>query len=278
MIILDGKQVSKKIRLQVKEKVSLMEHAPCLMVILVGGDPASQIYVASKEKACLSTNIIPKTLFLDENITEEDLLKQIDIANIDKNIHALLVQMPLPKHINEKNVINAIDPKKDVDGLHIINQGKLFLGLEGIIPATPKGIMHLFHEYNISLSGKNALVIGRSMLVGKPIAQLLLQENATVTMAHSRSKNLVDIAKTMDIIVCAVGRPRFLTADMVKDGAVVIDVGINRENNKVVGDVDYDNVSLKTSFITPVPGSVGPMTIACLLENTLECYYLQNKK
>ena len=277
MNILDGKMVSKKIHEEVKAEVAKLNKKPCLLVILVGDNQASQIYVASKEKACKKVGMISKTIVLDKNSSQKQVIDIIQEANKDNNINGILVQMPLPDHMNAKAVVDAISPLKDVDGLHAINQGKLMLKEEGIVPATPKGIMRLLDEYHVDLKGKNALVIGRSILVGNPVAQLLLQRDATVTIAHSKTKNLKELCQTMDIIVSAVGKPKTITEDMVKEGAVIVDVGINRVLGTLVGDVDYLLVSPKTSRITPVPGGVGPMTIACLLENVMACYRLQNE-
>ena len=276
MNIIDGKLISKKVKEEVKAEVKKLPTKPCLLVILVGNDQASQIYVASKEKACKATGIETRTLVFDENVPQKEIIAQIKNANSDKSINGILVQMPLPNHMNPLDVIDAIDPNKDVDGLNAINQGKIMLNEKGIIPATPKGIMRLLNEYYVDLNGKNAVVIGRSMLVGKPIAMLLLQKNATVTIAHSKTKNLKELCLNADLIVSAVGHPKMITADMVKEGAVIIDVGINRVLGTLVGDVDYLQVAPITSRITPVPGGVGPMTIACLLENVVECYKIQN--
>lgn len=277
MNIIDGKLISKKVKEQVKNEVKHLPTKPCLLVILVGNDQASQIYVASKEKACKAMGIDTKTLVFEENVPQKEIISHIIEANNDKKINGILVQMPLPKHMNEKMVVEAIDPKKDVDGLHALNQGRLMLDEKGIVPATPKGIMRLLSEYCVDLSGKKVLVIGRSMLVGKPIAMLMLQKNATVTMAHSYTPNIKELCLQSDIIVSAVGKPKMITEDMVKEGAIIIDVGINRVFGTIVGDVDYLQVAPKTSRITPVPGGVGPMTIACLLENVVECYKLQNE-
>jgi len=276
-MVLDGKYVSGLIRERVKGEVALLNDTVKLLVILVGNDPASQIYVASKEKACKKAGIKSETIVLEDNISQKALIQVIQAANDDPNIHGILLQLPLPKHLVTHEVINYIDPKKDVDGLTDVNQGKLFNGEKTIVPATPKGIMHIINHYHIELKGKNAVVIGRSNLVGKPISMLLLDEHATVTMAHSRTSNLKEITKKADIIVSAVGKPLFITADMVKQDAVIIDVGINRLHTKVVGDVDYKAVEEIASAITPVPGGVGPMTIASLLENVVECYKLCNK-
>lgn len=277
MNILDGKLVSKQMQEAIKKEVATLNKKPCLLVILVGNDQASQIYVASKEKACKRVGMESKTIILDANVSQKEVIKVIEKANEDKDINGILVQLPLPNHMDTQTVVGAISPLKDVDGLHAYNQGKLLLGIPSIIPCTPKGIMRLLAEYHVDLCGKSALVIGRSILVGRPIAQLLLQKNATVTMAHSKTKNLKELCLQSDIIVCAVGKPKTITEDMVKEGAVIIDVGINRVLGTLVGDVDYLSVAPKTSRITPVPGGVGPMTIACLLENVLECYNIQNK-
>ncbi len=277
MNILDGKLVSKKIQEEIKKEVSELSKKPCLLVILVGDDQASQIYVSSKEKACKRVGMESKTIVLEENISQKELIKIIQKANEDKNINGILVQLPLPNHMNTKAVVGAIDPIKDVDGLHAVNQGKIMLGESGIVPCTPKGVIRLLDEYHVDLTGKNAIVIGRSILVGAPLAQLLLHKNATVTIAHSKTKNLKELCANMDVIISAVGKPKMITEDMVKEGAVIVDVGINRVLGTLVGDVDYLSVAPKTSRITPVPGGVGPMTIACLLENVLECYKLQNE-
>lgn len=271
-MILDGKEKSKKIRSWVKQEVEQIQQPIKLLVILVGNDPASQIYVASKEKACHEVGIDTQTWRFDANITQKELIGRIRQANEDNTVHAILVQLPLPTHLDEKQVINEIHPWKDVDGLTIANQGKLLNQMKGIVPATPLGVMHLIDEYKLDLNGKNAVVIGRSALVGKPLALLLLQRNATVTIAHSKTTNLKEIIKQSDVVVSAVGRGHFITADMIKPGAIVIDVGITRVFGKIMGDVDYQNCLDIASYITPVPGGVGPMTIATLLENVVECY------
>lgn len=277
-MILDGKETSKIVRERIKEVVSKIDEKIKLLVILVGDDPASQIYVSSKEKASKSVGIKPVTWYLDKNITQKELINKIHEANNDPSIHGILVQLPLPKHLEEQIIINEIDPLKDVDGLTYINQGKLFNNQKTIVPATPLGVMKIFEEYKMDIASKNALVIGRSNLVSKPLAMLLLQKNATVTIAHSKTKNLKEIAKTMDIVISCVGKPKFITADMIKEDAIVIDVGISRYIGRVIGDVAFDEVSLIADAITPVPGGVGPMTIAALLENVVECYKLQNAK
>lgn len=271
-MLLDGKATAAKIREKVKEKVSKLDKKPGLAVVRVGDDPASTIYVNKKEKMCLEVGIYSEKHVLDENVSEEELLNLVERLNLDANIHGILVQLPLPKHINEQKVLKKILPKKDVDGFHVVNAGNLLQGMKGIRPATPKGIMRLLEEYDVDIEGKDAVIVGRSNIVGKPIALMLLEKNATVTICHSRTKNLEDYTKKADIIVSAVGRPKMITADMVKEGVVIIDVGINRIDGKLVGDVDFENVKDKASYITPVPGGVGPMTIATLLENCLECY------
>lgn len=277
MYIMDGKETSKELKEALKTKVAELPSKPKLFVILVGEDPASKIYVSSKEKACKACGIEALTLCLAADVSQKAIIDEIEKANKDKSINGILVQLPLPDHINEKDVIAAIDPMKDVDGLTSTNQGKLFMGQSGLVPCTPKGVMHLFEKYNVDLTGKNAIVIGRSLLVGKPLAILMLNKNATVTIAHSKTKNLKELCLGMDVIVSAVGKPKMVTADMVKEGAIVVDVGINRIHGTIVGDVDYLSVSEKCSRITPVPGGVGPMTIACLLENVVECYKMQKE-
>ena len=244
---------------------------PTLAVILVGEDKASQTYVASKEKACIAAGMGSVMHRLGEQTTQNELLSLIEVLNKDDSIHGILVQLPLPKHLDTNEVLRRIDPNKDVDGFHALNVGKLNSGLDGFVPCTPLGIMEIFKEYNIDLVGKNALVIGRSNIVGKPMAALLLNAGATVTIAHSKTKNLAQISRSMDIIVVAIGKPKFLSADMVGDGAIIIDVGINRlDDGSLCGDADFEAIKDKCSFITPVPGGVGPMTIAMLLSNTIK--------
>lgn len=272
MNILDGKALAKSIRTQVKLETSTLDKKPKLLVILVGKDPASQIYVASKERACKEAGILTETVVFNENIAQKEIIKKIDEANRDPNIHAILLQLPLPNHLEEQIIINRIAPHKDVDGLTFINQGRLMAGVKGIVPATPKGVIHLIDAYHLDLTGKHAVVIGRSTLVGKPLSLLLMQKNATVTMCHSKTANLSEILKQADVICTAVGRPNLINAEDIKPGAVVIDIGIARVFGKVVGDVDFKEVSPLTSYISPVPGGVGPMTIASLLENVLDCY------
>ena len=273
MKILDGKAVSLKVKESVKVRADELKKfgiEPTLAVVLVGEDKASQTYVRAKEKACNEYGIKSVAHRLSENTTQNELLALINVLNLDDSIHGILVQLPLPKHIDTNVVLAAIDPRKDVDGFHAINVGKLVSGLEGFVPCTPLGVMEILKEYGIDVAGLNAVVIGRSNIVGKPMANLLLNASATVTVTHSKTKNLKEICKNADLIVAAIGKPFFLKADMVKDGAVVVDVGINRlDDGRLVGDVDFDEVAPKCSYITPVPGGVGPMTIAMLLNNTI---------
>lgn len=276
MTILDGKNLSKKLKEEIKIKtnnyIEQYKITPKLVIIQVGNNPASQIYVRNKIKAAAYCNINAELQHLEEDITSEKLLNVIEGLNNDDSVHGIIVQLPLPKHLNEQQVINAVIDSKDVDGFGIVNKGKLFSGSASLVSATPSGIMKLFKEYNIDLTGKHAVVIGRSNIVGKPMSMLLLNANATVTIAHSKTQNLKEITKTADILVAAVGKAKFVTEDMVKENAVVIDVGINRIDEKLYGDVDFENVKEKTSYITPVPGGVGPLTIVSLLENTLIAY------
>lgn len=273
MKILDGKAVSLKVKESVKVRADELKKfgvEPTLAVVLVGEDKASQTYVRAKEKACNEYGIKSVSHRLSENTTQNELLALINVLNLDDSIHGILVQLPLPKHIDTNVVLAAIDPRKDVDGFHAVNVGKLVSGLDGFVPCTPLGVMEILKEYGIDVAGLNAVVIGRSNIVGKPMANLLLNASATVTVTHSKTKNLKEICKNADLIVAAIGRPFFLKADMVKDGAVVVDVGINRlDDGRLVGDVDFDEVAPKCSYITPVPGGVGPMTIAMLLNNTI---------
>ena len=274
MQLIDGKKVSNEVKQDIKTQVINLKNqgiTPTLAVILVGDDKASQTYVASKEKACVACEMGSVMHRLPENTNENELLALIDVLNADDSIDGILVQLPLPKHIDTNKILEKIDPNKDVDGFHAINVGKLSSGLDGFVPCTPLGIMKLLDNYGINIQGLNALVIGRSNIVGKPMANLLLNAGATVTIAHSKTKDLKSVALNADLIVVAVGKPNFLKGDMVKNGTIVIDVGINRnEDGKLVGDCEFDSVSPKCSFITPVPGGVGPMTIAMLLSNTLK--------
>ena len=273
MKILDGKAVSLKVKESVKVRADELKKfgvEPTLAVVLVGEDKASQTYVRAKEKACNEYGIKSVAHRLSENTTQNELLALINVLNLDDSIHGILVQLPLPKHIDTNVVLTAIDPRKDVDGFHAVNVGKLVSGLDGFVPCTPLGVMEILKEYGIDVAGLNAVVIGRSNIVGKPMANLLLNASATVTVTHSKTKNLKEICKNADLIVAAIGKPFFLKADMVKDGAVVVDVGINRlDDGRLVGDVDFEEVAPKCSYITPVPGGVGPMTIAMLLNNTI---------
>ena len=273
MKILDGKAVSLKVKESVKVRADELKKfgvEPTLAVVLVGEDKASQTYVRAKEKACNEYGIKSVAHRLSENTTQAELLALINVLNLDDSIHGILVQLPLPKHIDTNVVLAAIDPRKDVDGFHAVNVGKLVSGLDGFVPCTPLGVMEILKEYGIDVAGLNAVVIGRSNIVGKPMANLLLNASATVTVTHSKTKNLKEICKNADLIVAAIGKPFFLKADMVKDGAVVVDVGINRlDDGRLVGDVDFEEVAPKCSYITPVPGGVGPMTIAMLLNNTI---------
>lgn len=272
--IISGKVVSEKLRLELKDSISkfILEsgYTPGLAVVLVGDNPASQVYVRNKHKACLEVGINSYEINLPAETTEEKLLSVIDDLNSDHKVDGILVQLPLPKHIDEERVINRIDPNKDVDAFSPSNVGKIMIGKYTFLPCTPAGVMELLKHYNIAIEGKNCVVVGRSNIVGKPMAMLLLEKNGTVTICHSRTQNIGEICRSADIIVVAVGRAGFLKADMVKPGAVVIDVGINRgTDGKLCGDVAFDEVEKVASYITPVPGGVGPMTITMLLKNTL---------
>ena len=281
-VIIDGKQVAADVRAEVAAKVAELKGkgiAPCLAVILVGENPASVSYVTGKQKALAEVGMVDRSVHLPESTSEEELLKLIDQLNADDSVHGILVQLPLPKHINEEKVIMAISPEKDVDGFHPVSVGNLMIGRPGFLPCTPHGIIVLLQKAGIETSGKHAVVIGRSNIVGKPVSILLARKdvNCTVTMCHTGTKNMAEITRQADIIVVASGHPHTLTADMVKDGAVVIDVGVNRipdstkkSGFRLIGDCDFDDLKEKTSFITPVPGGVGPMTIAMLMQNTLE--------
>lgn len=273
--IIDGKALAVKLQGQLAEKTAKLKEetglVPGLVVILVGDNPASQVYVRNKERSALAAGFRSEVVRVPETIAQEELLDLIAKYNQDPAWHGILVQLPLPKHIDEEAVLLSIDPEKDVDGFHPLNMGRLWSGHPVMIPSTPAGIMEMFHEYGIELEGKNAVVIGRSNIVGKPMAQLLLAKNATVTLTHSRTHNLAKVAAKADILVVAIGRAKFVTPDFVKPGAVVIDVGMNRdENGKLCGDVDYEAVAPLASHITPVPGGVGPMTITMLMEQTYQ--------
>ena len=271
--IISGKEVSARVKAEVKAECDKLKEkgiTPGLAVIIVGDDPASRVYVNNKKKACAEVGFVSEEYALPADTTEEQLLELVDELNKKDTIHGILCQLPLPSHLDEKAVINAISPEKDVDAFHPSNVGKIMIGDYTFLPCTPAGVMEMIHFSGIEVSGKNCVVIGRSNIVGKPMAMLLLHENGTVTICHSRTKNLKEICSQADILVAAVGRPNFVTADMVKDGAVVLDVGINRlKSGKLCGDVDFEAVEKKASFITPVPGGVGPMTIAMLMKNTL---------
>lgn len=276
-MLIDGKLVKKEKLLELKAKLLELQHLPCLCVIQVGEDEASKVYVRQKEKLCeeLGYRFIHKKLPAD--IEEIMLIQEIDLLNLDDEVDGIIVQMPLPPHIDAIKVLNTIDSTKDVDGLTYLSSGRLLQGAEGFIPCTPKGVMDLLDHYGITVEGKNCLVIGRSILVGKPMAHLLLDNNGTVVVAHSKTPNLKELALQADIIVSCVGKKWLVTEDMVKDGAVIIDVGINREDGKLYGDVDFDRVSQKASYITPVPGGVGQMTVYELCENTYKAYTKRRK-
>lgn len=273
MELLNGKELAQKLQQEMTQEVTALKEKglqPGLAVILVGEDPASQVYVRNKERAANNIGMYSVVYRLPETTSEADLIAKIEELNQDDKIYGILVQLPLPKHINEDLVLDTIAPEKDVDGFHPMNLGNLFAGKPTMIPCTPAGIMELIKLSGLDLAGKNAVIIGRSNIVGKPMAHLLLQANATVTICHSKTKDLPKVAKQADVLVVAIGRANFVTADFVKEGAVVIDVGINRdENNKLTGDVKFDEVAPLTSYITPVPGGVGPMTITMLMRQTI---------
>ena len=274
-ILIDGKALAAKLQGELAEKTARLTEetgvVPGLVVIIVGENPASQVYVRNKERSAIAAGFLSEVVRLPETIQQHELLELIEQYNQDPLWHGILVQLPLPKHIDDEAVLLAIDPAKDVDGFHPLNMGRLWAGNPVMVPSTPAGIMEMFKAYGIELEGKRAVVIGRSNIVGKPMAQLLLAKNATVTLTHSRTHHLAKIAKTADILVVAIGRAKFVTADFVKEGAVVIDVGMNRdEDGKLCGDVDFDAVSPIASHLTPVPGGVGPMTITMLMEQTYE--------
>lgn len=279
MKLIDGKAISAKCKAETAEEIKALtadgRRAPCLAVILVGDDPASAVYVRNKKRACELVGITSLEYLLDKDESEEKLLELIDFLNKDDGVDGILVQMPVPKHIDPERVIEAISPDKDVDAFHAYNVGKLFTGAPRFMPCTPAGVMRLLKESGVSVSGKNCVVVGRSNIVGKPMSALLLAEDGTVTACHSRTKDLAEITKTADILVAACGRPKMITGDMVKEGATLIDVGINRVGEKLVGDLDFDSCAEKAEFITPVPGGVGPMTIAMLMENTVTSYKLR---
>lgn len=269
--IMDGKALSEKIYERIKTEVSKLEKKPTLAVIITSDNEAGKIYVRNKKRACENTGINSITVEFDETVSDEEFLSKIDELNKNPEVDAIMVQLPIPSHLDTEKILNSISPEKDADGLHYINAGKLFTGqIPNSVACTPKGIIRILDEYGINVEGKHAVVIGRSNLVGKPIAQLLMQKNATVTHLHSKSKNIEFFTKNADIIVVATGKPKMLKGDMVKEGVVIIDVGISRVDGKLSGDVDFDSVAPKASFITPVPKGVGPMTVAMLIQNTLE--------
>ena len=277
--IIDGKIISASVKERVKAEVSALKEKGItvgLAVIIVGEDPASKVYVSNKKKACENLGIISEEYALPESTTNEELLALIEELNSKPSINGILCQLPLPRHLDEKLIINSIDPEKDVDAFHPFNVGKIMIGDFDFLPCTPAGVMEMLKYENIEVEGKTCVVIGRSNIVGKPMNMLLLHQNGTGTVWHSKTKNLKEVCKNADILVAAVGRPKFVTEDMVKEGAVVIDVGINRVDGKLCGDVDFENVKNKASAITPVPGGVGPMTIAMLMQNTLTAAKKQN--
>lgn len=280
MALISGKEVSQKVKDEIKSQTKLLKDKGIsvkLAVIIVGDDPASHIYVKNKKKACEYVGFESLEYALDENTSEEELLELIDKLNKDKTVNGILCQLPLPNHIDEKKIIDSISPLKDVDAFHPVNVGKIMIGDYEFLPCTPAGIMRLIESTSYDVSGKDCVIIGRSNIVGKPMAMLMLHKNATVTICHSRTKNIEEKIKKADIVIAAVGIPKFVKGDMVKDGALVIDVGINRmSDGKLCGDVDFDEISKKASFITPVPGGVGPMTISMLMQNTLKAAKLQN--
>ena len=280
-MIISGKEISVKIKDQLKEEVSKIKETyprlPKLVVILVADNQASQTYVRNKERGCQYIGIESEILRHDASFSEIELLQEINDLNNDDTVDGILVQLPLPQHINEEKVLDAIVPSKDVDGFHPENVAKLFLGQHSLVPCTPKGMMVLLEEINYDLAGKEVVIVGRSNIVGKPVALLCLQKNATVTIAHSQTKDLKAVCSRADVLIAAIGKPKFFNHEYVKDGAVVLDVGINRdENNKLCGDVDFDDVKDKVSAITPVPGGIGPMTITMLMKNTIEAFYHRN--
>ena len=279
-ILIDGRIIAKTIKEEIRKEVSDLldvgKRPPHLVAVIVGEDGASLSYVASKEKQSKEVGFTSSVYRFPETITEKELLETLDFLNKDPEVDGYIVQLPLPKHISERKVLESINPAKDVDGFHPVNVDALYTSKHnGIYPCTPKGIIHLLNENDIQIGGMNAVVIGRSNIVGLPVAKFLLDNNATVSVCHSRTKDLAKITSEADILIVAIGKPKFVKADMVKPGAVVIDVGVNRVDGKLVGDVDFDNVEYKVKAITPVPGGVGPMTITCLMENTIECFLKQ---
>ena len=281
-IIIDGKELAKKTRQNLKIECDELKSkgiTPKLAVIMVGDNPASKVYVRNKSKACQEVGVEYEEYLLDSNITQKELIDLIKKLNNDKNINGILLQSPIPKHLDINEAFRTIDYHKDVDGFHPMNVGKLTLGQDTFVSCTPYGVMRMFEEYNIDLCGKNVVILGRSNIVGKPLTQCCLNKNATITVCHSKTQNTKKITKEADIVISAIGKAKFITEDMIKEGAIVIDVGINRdENGKIVGDVDFENVKQKASYITPVPGGVGPMTVAMLINNVIKAAKNQNEK
>ena len=279
--IIDGKSIAQKVKNEIASRTSQLKQKgiiPGLAVVIVGNDPASRVYVNSKKKACDEVGFYSEEYSLPETVSQSELVNLIKNLNDKSDINGILVQLPLPAHIDEQQIIHAINPLKDVDAFHPFNVGRIMIGNPDFLPCTPAGVMELIHSTGEPIEGKHCVVVGRSNIVGKPMSMLLLSKNGTVTICHSRTKNIKEICKSADILVAAVGKPCMITGDMVKEGAIVIDVGINRlENGKLCGDVDFETVSKKASYITPVPGGVGPMTIAMLMKNTLKACELQNK-
>lgn len=272
MKLIDGKAISAEIQERIKREVDTLDRKPGLAVILVGEDPASCVYVRNKEKMCNKLGIQSFVYRLPEDTSEKELLDLIEELNANDEVNGILLQHPVPPQIDEHKAFNKISPDKDVDGFHVINRGKLAIGEDCFVACTPLGVITMLKHEGIEISGKRAVIVGRSNIVGKPLFELLLKENATVTVCHSKTKNLKAICLEADILIAAIGKPQFITKDMVKDGAVVVDVGINRIDGKLIGDVDFDNVKDTASYITPVPGGVGPMTMATLMENVLKAY------
>lgn len=281
MVILDGKKTAEALRQEVRQMLDKAYESAdrkcSLAIVMVGNNPASQVYVGNKSKSADACNIDAKTIFLDENITEEQLTKTLNDLGSDDSIDGIIVQLPLPSHLDGDKMTELVPAEKDVDGFTVQSLGKLALGKDGFISCTPAGIVYMLKHYNLPLKGKHAVIIGRSKIVGKPLALALLEEDCTVTVCHSKTQNLKEICQTADILIAAIGRPRFVTADMVKEGAVVVDVGINRTENGLCGDVDFEACKEKASYITPVPGGVGPMTVAMLMANTAKAFINRKK-
>ena len=273
MNIIDGKAIAKEIREEIKKEVMSLSRKPGLAVILVGDDPASKVYVDNKAKVCMELGIKSFVYRLPDTTTEKELYELVDELNQNDDVDGILIQHPIQGEADEKNVFNRIAPEKDVDGFNVINKGKLSAGIDSFVACTPLGIVYMLKHEGIKIEGKNVVIIGRSNIVGKPLASLMLKENATVTVCHSKTENIKEICRNADILVAALGKPKFVTEDMVKEGAVVVDVGISKVDGKLSGDIDFENVSKKVSAITPVPGGVGPMTIAMLMKNVMKAYY-----